>query len=157
MRYPQLVVLEFDGWLSRQLGDLARLRRWLLREARQLGTARNLLVPNRPTVLIAQFDPRREKTDGLQFLADIHLTRPDVATLAVSDVKLNDDGDRSRWTETVLDLGARAVMFPPLTRPVLEEVVGRMMTAVLARTRPGWTPPEGKGDVIDLAEEGQAE
>ena len=157
MRYPQLVVLELDGWLGRQLGELASTRRWLLREGRQFGAVRSLLSPPRPTVLIAQLDPRREKTDGLQFLADIHLTWPDVATLAVSDVKLNDDNDRAAWTELVLDLGARAVMFPPLTRPVLEEVVGQMMTAVLARTRPGWEPPSGKGEVIDLAEEGLAE
>jgi hypothetical protein len=157
MRSPQLVVLDQDGWLARQLQEFARTRRWLLREARQLGAAKGLLTPPRPTVLVAQLDPKREKADGLQFLADVHLTRPDVATLAVSDVKLNDDNDRAAWTELALDLGARGVLFPPLTRPVLEEIVGQMMTAVLARTRPGWQPPEGKDDVIDLAEEGLAE
>ena len=157
MRYPQLVVLELDGWLGRQLGELATTRRWLLRESRQFGSVRTMLSPPRPTVLVAQLDPRREKPDGLQLLADIHRQFPDVSILAVSDVKLNDDNDRAAWTELLLDLGARAVTFPPLTRAVLEDVVGKMMTAVLARTRPGWEPPPGKGEVIDLAEEGLAE
>ena len=157
MRYPQLVILELDGWLGRQLSELASARRWLLRETRQFGAAKAMLSPLRPTVLVAQLDPQREKTDGLQFLADVHLTYPDVSTLAVSDVKLNDDQDRAAWTELALDLGARGVLFPPLTQPVLEEAIGQMMTAVLARTRRGWQPPPGKEDVIDLAEEGLAE
>lgn len=148
------MILELDGWLSRQLSELANMRRWLLRETRQIGAAKTLLSPNRPTVLIAQLDPRREKVDGLEFLKWLHLNHPNVSTLAVSDVKLNDDADRAAWTELMLDLGVRGVLFPPLTRNVLEEIVGQMMTTVLARTRPGWEPPAGKGEVIDLAEEG---
>jgi hypothetical protein len=111
-----------------------------------------------PTVLIAQLDPRREKPDGLNFLSDVHLRFPDVCTLAVSDVKINHDDERALWTATVLDLGCKAVMYPPLTRPVLEEVVAKMMIATLARTRPDWQPPAiptlPEEAVIDLAEEG---
>jgi transposase InsO family protein len=151
MRFPQLVVLALDDWLGRQVAELARRRRWLLREARQFGAAMRMLTPPRPTVLLAQLDPRREQADGLQFLADVHIQCPDTATVAVSDVKINHDAERSLWTATVLDLGARAVLYPPLTKPVLEEIVDRMMTAVIDRTRPGWEPP-GEA-VIDLAEE----
>lgn len=151
MRFPQVVTVAPDDWLARQVGDVVRRRRWLLREARQLGAALRMLAPPRPTVLIAQLDPRREEPDGLQFLADVHLAWPDVATLAVSDVKINHDAERALWTATVLDLGARGVLYPPLTRPVLEEILEQMMTAVIDRTRPGWEPPSD--DVIDLADE----
>ena len=154
MRFPQLVILSLDDWLGRQLADLARQRRWLLREGRQFGAVKRMLSPPRPTVLIAQLDPRREEPDGLQFLADVHLNHADIATLAVSDVKINADDERALWTATVLDLGARAVLYPPLPRPVLEEIVGQMMTAILERTRPGWEPP-GEA-AIDLAEEALA-
>jgi hypothetical protein len=153
MRFPQIVVLAFDDWLARQVQDLARQRRWLVREARQFGAALRMLAPPRPTVLIAQLDPRHEQPTGLQFLSDVHRTWPDVATLAVSDVKINHDDERALWTATVLDLGARGVLYPPLTRPVIEEILGQMMTAVIQRTRPGWQPP---GDaVIDLADSPQ--
>lgn len=151
MRFPQVVTFAPDDWLSRQIGELVRRRRWLLREARQLAAAKRLLAPPRPTVLLAQLDPRREEPDGLQFLADVHVAWPDVAMLVVSDVKINHDQERAMWTATVLDLGARGVVYPPLTRPVLEEIVDQMMTAVIDRAGPGWEPADDA--VIDLAEE----
>lgn len=161
MQFPQLVVLALDDWLGRQLQELTASRRWLLRQSRQLQAAMKMLSPPRPTILIAQLDPRREKPDGFQFLADVHLQFPDVMLLAISDVKINNDDERSLWSASVLDLGASAVIFPPLTKPVLEEVIGQMMTVVLERTRPGWQPPESHQalpePVIDLAEEGLVE
>jgi hypothetical protein len=153
MRFPQIVVHEFDGWLSRQLRELAESRQWLLRESRQTGASRNLLRQRRPTVFVVQFDPTRESPDGPQLIAEMHSYDPDLAIIAVSDVKLHDN-DRAAWTATLMDLGARGVLFPPLTRPVLEEVVGQFMTAVLKRTRPG---PAEPAPVIDLAREGIVE
>ena len=32
MRYPQLIVHDSDGWVARQLAELAGESRWLLRE-----------------------------------------------------------------------------------------------------------------------------
>jgi hypothetical protein len=40
------------------------------------------------------------------------------------------------------------VLFPPLTGPVLEDLVGGLMTAIV---------PQVPSDVIDLAEEGRVE
>jgi hypothetical protein len=154
MRFPQVVVHAPDDWLGRQVAELVRQRRWLLRESRQLGATLRMLSPSRPTVLLVQLDPRRESPDGLEFLETVHTRHSDVATLAISDVKINADDERALWTATVLDLGARGVLYPPLTRPVLEEIVAKMMTAVLARTRPGWEP-SGEA-VIDLAAEALA-
>ena len=71
---------------------------------------------------------------------------PDVAVVVLSDVKLADD-DRAAWTAGVLDLGARYVLFPPLQRPVLEDLVGGLMTATQRRTI-GAT-----AGTIDLADE----
>jgi hypothetical protein len=168
MLFPQVVILALDDWLSRQVHELVKQRGWLLRDARQFKSAKKMLAPPRPTVLIAQLDPRQEKPDGPQFLADVHLSFPDVLTLAVSDIKINHDDERAQWTATMLDLGAKAVMYPPLTKPVLEEVLGQMMSAVYERARSAATPTISQltskaakksslEPIIDLAEEGLAD
>lgn len=159
MRYPQIVILAFDDWLGKQLAEFANDHRWLLKEVRQTGACLTLLREPRPTVLLAQLDPHAESiADSLQFLIDVHRLHPSVATVVVSDVKLSED-DRVAWTGTAFDLGARFILFPPLTRPVLEDLVGGLMASILERTgREAPTiaprPPE---PVIDLAEEGMAE
>ena len=89
--------------------------------------------------------------------------RPDVPVVAVSDVKLN-DADRVAWTAALFDLGARYVLFPPLTKPVLEDVVSGLMAAAVGRQiggPPAAKPaapkprprPKSEDDVIDLADE----
>ncbi|HEY2787188.1 MAG TPA: hypothetical protein VGJ05_19670 [Fimbriiglobus sp.] len=147
MKSPQLVVLEFDGWLAKQLRDLTVERKWLLREARQPGAAKGMLADGRPTVMCVLIDPHKTPPDGLKLLAEVHRLRPDVAVVAVSDAKLPED-DRAIWTATALDLGARYVLFPPLTRTVLEDLANGLLHATIQRT--GAVVPDS--DVIDLAE-----
>ena len=60
---------------------------------------------------------------------------------------------RAVWTATAFDLGARFVLFPPLTRPVLEELAGGLMSAVIRRAGGPAPAPPAEGDVIDLAED----
>ena len=73
----------------------------------------------------------------------------------MSDVKLP-DAERTAWTAALLDLGARYVLFPPLTRPVLEDVVSGLMTATIGRIVGESVPskPARTERVIDLADEG---
>jgi hypothetical protein len=157
MKYPQIVILAFDEWLGKQLRELAVESRWLIREARQSGAAFSLLRDNRPTVLLVQTDPHDEKATAFAFLADAHRLSPDSAAVVVCDVKLNET-DRIAWTATALDLGARYVLFPPLTRPVLEDVVSGLMTAVIRRTMLTAVPTkQAEAEIIDLAHEGQAD
>jgi hypothetical protein len=159
MRYPQIVIFGFDDWLGKQLVPFADEHRWLVKETRQTGATLTLLREPRPTVLFVQFDPHAANlADALQFLIDVHTKHPAVATVVVSDVKLNEE-DRANWTATALDLGARYVLFPPLTRPVLEDLAGGLMTAILERAgreAPAIAPRPAE-PVIDLAEEGQTE
>ncbi len=135
MRYPQVVVREGDGWLAKQLGPLAADHRWLVREPRTPADALALLRDGRPAVLLVQVDPAAADPAAFTLLADAHLAYPDVPAVAVSDVKLP-DADRVAWTAALFDLGARYVLFPPLSRPVLEDVVSGLMAAAVRRTLP---------------------
>jgi hypothetical protein len=146
MRYPQVIVCGFDAWVANQLRELAAGHRWLLREVRQPGAALELTREPRPTVLVVQADPTADRPDPLRLVADAHRLSPDTATVVLSDVKLAED-DRAAWAAGVLDLGARYVLFPPLQRPVLEDLVGGLMAAALRRTG----GPAAGGE-IDLAD-----
>jgi hypothetical protein len=155
MKTPQLVVCEFDGWLAKQLREFAADRKWLIRECRQLGAAKGHL-DGRQTVLFVLFDPHKSPPDALTLIADVHLAQPDVAVVAVSDAKLPEE-DRAVWAATALDLGARFVLFPPLTRPVLEDLAGGLLGAAIRRLGgPTPLPPQPEPDVIDLAEDDDA-
>jgi len=157
MRSPQLVILETDGWLGKQLRELASESRWLIHSARSIETVRTL-AHRQPTVLLVQFEPGEDKPAPLQLVADAHSTAPDTPIVAVADVKLP-DGERAAWTAALLDLGARYVLFPPLTKPILEDLVSGLMAATIRRVV-GEAPPrpakESASDdaVLDLADEG---
>jgi hypothetical protein len=136
MRYPQVIALGPDDWVANQLAELANDQRWLIRPARRPAAALELARDPRPTVLIAQADPTADDAGPLGLVADVHRLAPDVPAVVVSDVKLP-EADRATWVAAALDLGARAVLFPPLTRPVLEDVVGGLMAAAIRRAAPG--------------------
>ena len=154
MRYPQVVVCAFDDWVADQIRELAAEHRWLLRDFRQLDAALGLVGGGRPTVLLVQADPTSDRPDPLRLVATAHRRDPDTAIVVVSDAKLGED-DRAGWTAAVLDLGARYVLFPPLTRPVIEDVVSGLMTAVVRRvTGSEPVPPTPGARPIDLALEG---
>jgi len=109
-------------------------------------------------VVVVQFDPSDEKPAPFTLIADVHRLCPDVPVVAISDAKLS-DSDKAAWTATLMDLGARYVLFPPLARPVLEDVVSGLMAASVRRVM-GSEPvavPAKIDDVIDLADEANAE
>jgi CheY-like chemotaxis protein len=151
MRLPQVVILEHDGWLAKQLRELAGESRWLVQSARSVDSAL-ALARRQPTVLLVQFEPGEDKPKLLELVAEVHRIAPDVPVVAVADVKMP-DADRAAWTAALFDLGARFVLFPPLTRPVLEDVVSGLMSAAI-RLSVGETPPTRGEPVLDLAEGG---
>lgn len=165
MRAPQLVVLEADGWIARHLGDLAAESAWLVRGARTSDTALSLARERRPCVVLVQVELAEDKPAALALVATLRRECPDVPVVAVSDVKLS-DADRVAWTAALFDLGARYVLFPPLTQPVLEDVASGLMAAAIKRTvgdapapkpaappKPARKKPKAKDEVIDLADE----
>lgn len=135
MKYPQLVVCGPDDWVANQLGELTAEHRWLVRPVRRPPAALELAREGRPTVLLVQADPTADDAGPLELVADAHRLAPDAPAVVVSDVKLP-EADRAGWVAAALDLGARVVLFPPLTRPVLEDVVGGLMAATVRRTAP---------------------
>ncbi len=161
MKSPRVIVLELDGWLARQLRELAAESRWLIRPVRGVDTALSLALERSPAVLLVQFEPSDDKTPPLALIADVHRLAPDVPVVAVADSKLP-DAERAAWTAALLDLGARYVLFPPLTKSVLEDVVSGLLTAAIRRVvgdepslplpRPA-TPTKPAEKVIDLADE----
>ena len=160
MRYPQLVVLDSDEWVARQLRGLAGDHRWLLRPCRKGDAALSLAREPRPTVLFVQVEPGADDAAPFALIADAHRLAPDVPVVAVSDLKLP-DADRVAWSAVLLDLGARYVLFPPLSRPVLEDVTSGLMAAAVRRVIGGEPPPAAPKSapepVIDLADEGHHE
>src|SRR5262245_2485588 len=154
MHSPQLVILETDGWLAKQLRELAGESRWLVQSPRSVDTALSF-ARRRPSVLLAHFEPGADHPPPLQLVADVHRLAPDTPVVAVADVKLP-DGERAAWTAALFDLGARFVLWPPLTKPVLEDVVSGLMAATIRRVigEDPSSPPAGRNPhVLDLADE----
>ncbi len=163
MRAPQLVVVEYDGWIARHLGDIAAEGAWLVRGTRSVEAGLALAREQRPGVLVVQVELAEDNLKALRLIADARVTCPDVPVVAVSDVKLS-DADRIAWTAALFDLGARYVLFPPLTKPVLEDVMSGLMAAAIRRvtgaapvpaTAPAPKPKRTQpaDEVIDLADE----
>ncbi|HXD88835.1 MAG TPA: hypothetical protein VN641_20255 [Urbifossiella sp.] len=152
MRYPQLLVHDADGWVARQLAELAEESRWLLKEPKSRDAVLALVRDLRPTVLFLRVDPSDEKHPGLAILTDVLRSNPDAAIVAVSDVKLP-DADRAAWTALLFDLGARYVLFPPLTGPILEDLASGLMAAAIRRVVGVESPPRPAESPIDLASE----
>src|SRR5580692_10546598 len=157
MKLPQIIVLELDGWLAKQLRELAGESRWLIQQTRMVDTALSLVRDRRPVVLIVQIEPGEDKPEPLKMIAETHRLAQDVPIVAISDVKLP-DAERAAWTAAILDLGARYVLFPPLMKSVLEDIISGLMAGAM-RTSVGDIPPPPKREeaIIDLANEGSEE
>jgi hypothetical protein len=133
MKFPQVIVCAFDDWNANQLRPLVGERRCVLKEVRQASAVPELLRTGRPSVVVIQADPTAEQPHALQLCGDIQCQFPDVAVVVMSDMKLSEP-ERMRWSADVYSLGARYVLFPPLTRAILEDVVDGLLVAVWWRT-----------------------
>lgn len=145
MRRPQLIVYENPGspsqqiqkltadgtWLLGQvLEPLARQRHWLLREPRQHASCSTLLRQSQPNVLVLKLD--RKPLDELTLLAEVRTLVPETPVVAVHEAKPTTDM-RDHLQALAYDLGAHCVLFPPLSVPVLEEVVVALMESCSAQ------------------------
>lgn len=145
MRSPRVVVWAFDAWLTTQLGEALAERKWLLQSVSTHAEWVKATGTDGPCVAVVQADPTGESEKQVAAVGELHRVHPTVDVVVVCDVKLNDE-DRPPWTAAALDLGARLVLYPPLTKTVLEDaVVGLMEHKV------GLPPPASKEEDIDLA------
>ena len=156
MKHPQVIVLDADGWVARQLRELAEEGRWLVRTVRTVDAATALARERCASVLLVQFELSDEKHARLTMVADVHRVAPEVPVVAIADAK-PPEVERAAWTAALFDLGARFVLFPPVTKPVLEDVVSGLMAATIRRVvgeDAVFAPlPRRAEKVIDLADE----
>ena len=122
MIHPRAVLCAYDDWLGQQLGESLAERKWVLREFRLPTAWVDAAAGVGPCTAVIQLDFSDEKLSGLEAVVELRLRNPDAEIVVVCDTKLPED-DRALWLSTALDLGARLVLFPPLTRPVLEDAV----------------------------------
>lgn len=146
MQHPQVIVTGQDDTLANQLQSFINEHRWRLLHVADAEKARPSL--GCPTVLLVQLDVEDAKAKAQNTMSHVHLVHPDVAIIAVLSSKISSD-ERAIWLAGLFDLGARYVLIPPHTRSVVEDVVGGLMTATIARIT-GATIAE---DVVDLADE----
>lgn len=140
MQHPQVVVYEADGWLAAQVAELAREHRWLVRESRRPDACLAFLREARPAILLLKLE--RKLIDELTLLARLQERVPDCPVLVFSDVKFDSVEQRTNLAALAYDLGARHVMFPPLERTIIEDLVAGTMAATIGRCH----PPAGAAD-----------
>jgi hypothetical protein len=129
MRRAQIVVYESDGHLADLLRDSARRHDWWLREVRHADGALQALRPAGAGVLVLKLGRDLERELGL--LENVTWLYPDAAAVVVGDV------ENAPLAELAWDLGARFVLFPPLPRAHLPDIVAGLMAA----GRPEGAPP----------------
>lgn len=163
MKFPRVVVWAFDDWLATQLREAVAERKWVLQSVRTHAEWAKAIGTRGPCVAVVQADPTGESEKQLAEVGELHRTNTDADVVVVCDVKLNDE-DRPPWTVTALDLGARLVLYPPLTQTVLDDaVVGLMERKVGVQEKPTRSPlppsqpqppalrTDGDEEEIDLA------
>jgi hypothetical protein len=133
MRHPQLLIYEHDGRLGRLLQGLAQSRGWSLAGVRQVGACLRALRQGTPTALVLKMGRDLEREAVL--LEQVTWQYPEVATVVVGDV------DHASLAGLSWDLGARCVLFPPLSRDHLPGVVAGLMGAAVE----SWKVALGQG------------
>lgn len=153
MRGPLLTLCALDSWLHNQLRDVLREREWQLDEVRTLDAWCNHLDADRPNVGILQLDFAELKDSVFETLRECHQQLPHVPIVIIADTKLADE-PKAIWTLELMDLGVRYVLFPPLTKVVLEDLVTGLMEATLTRWQANdlATSVKNTPTTIDLAE-----
>jgi DNA-binding NarL/FixJ family response regulator len=140
------VVCAYDDWLANQLRELISERKWVLQEFRKPSAWVTAAHVRQPCVAIMQVDFSADQLVALSAIRELHHRNPNAEIVVVCDTKMSDE-DRPGWTASALDLGARLVLFPPLTRVVIEDAVSGLMGAQLRRPEPTLHLPPA----IDLA------
>jgi hypothetical protein len=119
MRRAQVVVCETDGRLGALLRETAAARGWWLREVRHAARILGLVRQGLAGVVVLKAG--RDLEQEFAVLERIHRQFPDTAAVVVGDA------DQPALAGLAWDLGARFVLFPPLVREQLPEVVSGLM------------------------------
>jgi hypothetical protein len=119
MHRAQVIVCESDGRLAALLRETADTRGWWLRAVRRAARVPGLLRPGEPGVVVLRAG--RDLEQEFAVLERISRQFPATASVVVGDA------DQPALAGLAWDLGARFVLFPPLAREQLPEIVTALM------------------------------
>jgi DNA-binding NtrC family response regulator len=120
VRHPQLLIFDGDQRLTSLLEPVAEAGRWRVRKPRDLAECVETLPAGGPSVLVLRLG--RDLETELAMLERVHYLFPDTATVVVGEA------DQAALAGLAWDLGARFVLFPPLSRELLPDVVAGLMS-----------------------------
>jgi hypothetical protein len=118
MHYPQVLVYEGDGRLAEQLrlaGEDDKPRKWVLRQPRGLESCLRLLRRAGPSALVLKIG--KDLVRELAIVDAVNWSYPETAIIVVGDT------DHAVLAGLAWELGASLVLFPPLPREWLGEIV----------------------------------
>jgi DNA-binding NarL/FixJ family response regulator len=119
VRHPQLLIYRGDERLATVLEPRAAAERWTLRKPRDAAECLEALPRAAPAVLVLRVG--RDLEDELTALSTVHQNYPDASIIVTGD------SEQSALAGIAWDLGARFVLFPPLSRDLLPDVVAGFM------------------------------
>jgi hypothetical protein len=119
VRHPQLLIYRGDARLATQLQIQIDAGRWLLRKPGDLAECLEMSSRGGLNVLVLRLG--RDLDDELSTVERVHYLAPDTAIIVVGDA------EQAAVAGIARDLGAQFVLFPPLSRDLLPEVVAGFM------------------------------
>jgi len=119
MRRAQIIIYEADGLIAEFLRAPAATHGWRVRPVRHTARVLSLLRPGEASVVVLKTGRDLER----EFAALERIGRlfPEAATVVVGDA------DQPMLAGLAWDMGARFVLFPPLPREHLPEIVTMLM------------------------------
>jgi hypothetical protein len=144
MRYPQVLIYENDGRIAELLRREGKPRHWSLREPRRPEACLRLLQRGGPSVLVLKLG--RDLLQELTLLDRVSWLFPDTATVVIGD------SGNPVLAGLAWDLGAAFVLFPPLPRYSLIEVIGQLLEPHPAWGSSAVTTDEDPGSHLPTAQ-----
>src|SRR5437899_889594 len=146
MRYPQLLIYENDSRIAelfRQSRMQAGQRRFALREPRTNEACLRLLRRGGPSVFILKIG--KDLVRELTLLERVTWTCPETFAIVVGDA------ENPVLADLAWDLGAAFVLFPPLPREWLIDIVDRLLVRAASPVK-SHAPPEPEPEMLLLPE-----
>ncbi len=134
MKRPTIVLRSLDDWAAQQLQPVIDAQQWKLIELHRTLAWAEQFDPYEPMVGFFQSNFADKDSTDIALLVDVAKRCPMLPIVVLSDVKLTED-DRALWTAMILDCGASLVLYPPLTRTMLEEAALGLMQERLVTLR----------------------
>lgn len=128
MRHPALIICERDGRLAERLRELSETHRWQLRLPHAPEDCLQAVSRGGPAVVVVKVG--RDLVTEMSLVRQLADRAADVRVIVVGDT------ENPVLTGLAWDLGADFVLFPPLARDLLPDVVRGLLEAAVQRGEP---------------------